>query len=121
MKHFWQLIPGFVIMHYQLADSGASVMVMLDTFYPIVRAIRTRTALGHIIITSPADILPPMQHALYPLTQWHARQLEPRLTGKEFHMLRYSLHWYGSHLEACSFSYGSSSAPSCSTCCVRLP
>ena len=72
-------------MHYQLADSGARVLVMLDTFYPIVRVIRTRTALEHIIITSPADFLPPMQRAFYPLTQWHARQLEPRLTGKEFH------------------------------------
>jgi long-chain acyl-CoA synthetase len=72
-------------MQYQLADSGARVMVMLDTFYPVVRAVRKQTVLEHIIVTSPADFLPPMLHALYPLSQRRARQPEPRLTGKELH------------------------------------
>lgn len=72
-------------MQYQLADSGARVMVMLDTFYPVVRAVRKQTALEHIIVTSPADFMPPMLHALYPLSQRRASQPEPRLTSKELH------------------------------------
>jgi len=47
-------------MQHQLADSGARVMVMLDSFYPIVRAVRARTPLEHTIVTSPADFLPPL-------------------------------------------------------------
>lgn len=61
-------------MQYQLADSEAQVLVMLDTFYPTVQAIRAQTALEQIIVTSPADFLPPMLHALYPLSQQLARQ-----------------------------------------------
>ncbi len=72
-------------MQYQLADSGARVMVMLDTFYPVVRAIRKQTALEHVIVTSPADFLPPMLRALYPLSERRARQPEPGLTHKELH------------------------------------
>jgi long-chain acyl-CoA synthetase len=70
-------------MQYQLADSGAKVLVMLDTFYPVVRAIRKQTALEHIIITSPADFLPRLLHTLYPLSQRSARNPEPQLTEKE--------------------------------------
>src|SRR5438874_3634610 len=44
-------------MQYQLAESGARVIVMLDMFYPVVRAVRTKTALEHVVITSPADYL----------------------------------------------------------------
>jgi long-chain acyl-CoA synthetase len=70
-------------MQYQLADSGAKVLVMLDTFYPVLRAIRKQTALEHIIITSPADFLPPLLHTLYPLSQRPAPNPEPQLTEKE--------------------------------------
>jgi long-chain acyl-CoA synthetase len=72
-------------MQHQLADSGASVVVMLDMFYPVVRAVRANTALEHIIITSPTDYLPPMLHRLYPLTQLHAHHPQPPLTEKELH------------------------------------
>src|SRR5258706_3082062 len=70
-------------MQHQLADSGARAIVMLDIFYPVVRAIRANSPLEHIIITSPADFLPPMLRRLYPLTQRKARHPEPRLTEKE--------------------------------------
>lgn len=56
-------------LQYQLTDSGARVLVLLDTFYPLVRAIRAQTALEHIIVTSPADFLPSILHTLYPLSQ----------------------------------------------------
>jgi long-chain acyl-CoA synthetase len=72
-------------MQHQLADSGARVLVMLDTFYPLVRAVRQQTAVEHIILTSPADFLPPLLHALYPLSQRHVRSPEPPLTRKELH------------------------------------
>ncbi len=70
-------------MQHQLADSGARVVVMLDMFYPVVRAVRANTALEHVILTSPADFLPPLLRPLYPLTQRNARHPEPRLTDEE--------------------------------------
>jgi long-chain acyl-CoA synthetase len=70
-------------MQHQLADAGARVLVMLDTFYPVVRAIRQQTPLDHIILTSPADFMPPVLRALYPLSQRRARIPEPQLTHKE--------------------------------------
>jgi long-chain acyl-CoA synthetase len=72
-------------MQHQLADSGARVLVMLDTFYPMVRAVRQQTAVEHIIVTSPADFLPPLLRALYPLSQRRARSPEPHLTRQELH------------------------------------
>src|SRR5438093_12131836 len=45
-------------MQHQLTDSGARMLIMLDDFYPIVRAVRAKTALEHVILTSPADYLP---------------------------------------------------------------
>lgn len=72
-------------MRHQLADSGARVLVMLDTFYPVIRSIRAETALEHIIITSAADFLPPVLHALFPLSQRGAKHPEPHLTPKELH------------------------------------
>ena len=72
-------------MQHQLADAGARVLVMLDTFYPVVRAVRQQTALEHIILTSPADYMPPLLRALYPLSQRRARSPKPPLTRKELH------------------------------------
>lgn len=72
-------------MQHQLADAGTHVIVMLDTFYPIVRAVRANTALKHVIITSAADFLPPVLHTLYPLSQRRAKNPKPHLSGKERH------------------------------------
>lgn len=72
-------------MQHQLADSDARVLIMLDAFYPVVRAVRKETALEQIIITSPADFLPPVLHMLYPLSQRGAKNPEPALTEKELH------------------------------------
>ena len=72
-------------MQHQLADSGARVVVMLDIFYPGVRAVRSDTTLEHIIITSVANYLPPMLQRLYPLTQLRAHYPQPPLTEKELH------------------------------------
>ena len=85
-------------MQHQLADSGARVVVMLDMFYPVVRAVREKTALEHIIITSPADYLPPLLKRLYPLSQRGQKHPEPRLTEKELREDR-MLHIMSSLLE----------------------
>ncbi|MBV9710751.1 MAG: long-chain fatty acid--CoA ligase [Ktedonobacteraceae bacterium] len=68
---------------HQLNDSGATVIVMLDTFYPSVRNIRAETKLEHIIVTSPADFLPPLLRTLYPLSQRRVKVPEPKLSEKE--------------------------------------
>src|SRR5439155_18501937 len=70
-------------MQHQMADSGARAVIMLENFYPVVRAIRANTKLEHIIFTSPADFLPPLLQRLYPLSQRKAKHPEPRLTAKE--------------------------------------
>ncbi len=70
-------------MHHQLADSGAKILVMLDSFYPIIRDIHKQTPLEHIIITSPADFLPPVLRTIYPLSQRGAKNPQPALTEKE--------------------------------------
>lgn len=72
-------------MQHQLADADACVLVMLDTFYPAIRSARSETALEHIIVTSAADFLPPVLHALFPLSQRGAKHPEPQLTPKELH------------------------------------
>ena len=86
-------------MQYQLVDSGARVMVILDVLYPIVRAVRRQTALEHIIVTSPADFLPPAQRILYPLSQWGSRKPEAHLASKELHVDP-TLHVMSTNLEA---------------------
>lgn len=70
-------------MQHQLADSGARAIVMLDMFYPVVRAIRDKTNLEHIIIAKASDYLPPVLRTLYPLSQRNAKLAEPRLTTQE--------------------------------------
>jgi long-chain acyl-CoA synthetase len=68
---------------HQLSDAGATVIVMLDSFYPLVRNIRTQTTLEHVIITSPAEFLPPLLRMLYPLSQRGVKYKEPKLNATE--------------------------------------
>ena len=70
-------------MQHQLANAGARSIIMLDMFYPTVRSVRANTALEHIVLTSPADFLPPLLRRLYPLAQRNAKHPEPRLTEEE--------------------------------------
>ena len=70
-------------LQHQLKDSGASVMVMLDMYYPLVRDIRPQTDLKQVIVTSPADFLPPVLRILYPLSQRNVKAPEHPLTASE--------------------------------------
>jgi long-chain acyl-CoA synthetase len=70
-------------LQHQLNDSGASVIVMLDMYYPLVRDIRSQTVLEHVIVTSPADFLPPVLRVLYPLSQRGVKGSEHPLAESE--------------------------------------
>jgi long-chain acyl-CoA synthetase len=45
-------------LRHQLADCGATVVVCLDKTYATVAAVRERTALRHVVVTSVTDYLP---------------------------------------------------------------
>jgi long-chain acyl-CoA synthetase len=71
-------------MLHQLVDAGAKVLVMLDSFYPVVRKIKQTTALEQVIVTSPADFLPQPLRILYPLSQrYNNKDPQPALSRKE--------------------------------------
>jgi len=71
-------------MRHQLADSGAKVIVMLDTFYASVRKIRQQTVLEHVVVTNPADFLLPSLRLLYPLQERGSKNTQPGLTKNDF-------------------------------------
>ncbi len=54
-------------LHFQLADSGATVLVALDLLMPRVAKARVNTALRHVIATSLSDGLPFPKNLLYPI------------------------------------------------------
>ena len=55
---------------YQLADSGARGLVVLDHFLPKVEELKDRVDLAHLIITGLADYLPWPLNWLYPFKAW---------------------------------------------------
>ena len=71
-------------MQHQLADAQARYMVMLEDFYPVIRAIRAELALEQMILTSPAEYLPFALRWLYPYSERHTRRAAPRLTKQEW-------------------------------------
>lgn len=75
-------IRELLVVQHENFRKGEGVM-MLDMFYPVVRNIREKTALEHIIITSVADYLPPLLRRLYPLSQRRVKRAEPVLTSLE--------------------------------------
>ena len=71
-------------MQHQLVDAGAKFLVMLESFYPVVRKVKQTIELEHVIVTSPADFLPQPLHMLYPLSQRHNnKDPQPALSKKE--------------------------------------
>jgi len=45
-------------LEYQLNDSGAEKLIFLDTLYPVVKAVKEKTKLKHIIVASVGEYLP---------------------------------------------------------------
>ncbi|WP_368506069.1 long-chain-fatty-acid--CoA ligase [Alkalihalophilus sp. As8PL] len=56
-------------LEHQLVDSGAKVIICLDLVFPRVQAVRSKTSLEHVIVTSIKDYLPFPKNLLYPLVQ----------------------------------------------------
>jgi long-chain acyl-CoA synthetase len=54
---------------HQLADAGVEVLVCLDLAYDRVKALRPRTSIREVIVTSVLDELPGVKRALAPYTR----------------------------------------------------
>jgi long-chain acyl-CoA synthetase len=54
---------------YQLRDSGATLAVVMDRFHPVFAGLRSRTALGRIVVTRIKEHFPPLLWLLYTLTK----------------------------------------------------
>jgi len=69
-----------------ITDSGAETMVTLDLLYPRARAVRAKTGLKRLILTSVGDFLPPLKRLLYPLkARVEGKHVDLRVRGAEFH------------------------------------
>jgi long-chain acyl-CoA synthetase len=56
-------------LEYQLADSGASVLVTMDILYPKAEKVKGKTPVKHWIVTGMQEYLPTVKKWLYPLVQ----------------------------------------------------
>jgi long-chain acyl-CoA synthetase len=56
-------------MHHQLADSGATVVIVLSRLYPVVKAARADTAVEHVIVTNIKEEMPPVLRVLFTLAK----------------------------------------------------
>ncbi len=54
-------------MRHQLNDSGASVLVTLSSFYPLIRKIRPETKLRHVVVAQIKSYFKPATRALFTL------------------------------------------------------
>ncbi len=50
---------------HQLRDSGAETILAMSRFYPIVKKVRAKTALKHVIITNIKEYFPPVLKLLF--------------------------------------------------------
>ncbi len=56
-------------LEYQMNDSGAKAVIVLDLVYPRIRAVRDKTSLEKIIVTGVKEYLPGLLRLLYPLKE----------------------------------------------------
>src|SRR2546429_3962019 len=56
-------------LQHQLADAGATVVVALSRFYPLVKAARAGTAVEHVIVTNIKDEMPPVLRLLFTIAK----------------------------------------------------
>src|SRR5712691_8047139 len=52
-------------LQHQLADAGATVVVVLSRLYPLVKAARAGTAVEHVIVTNIKEEMPPVLRLLF--------------------------------------------------------
>lgn len=72
-------------MEHQLRDAGVAMVIILDQFYPTLAAIRVHTAVKHVILTSPADYLPPALGMLFRVKEATESRGKPRAGRKTQH------------------------------------
>src|SRR5213594_3281284 len=56
-------------LQHQLADSGATIVVTLSRFYPVVKAARANRSVEHVIVTNIKEEMPPVLRALFTLAK----------------------------------------------------
>jgi long-chain acyl-CoA synthetase len=56
-------------LRHQLADSGATVVVVLSRLYPVVKAARAGTAVRDVIVTNIKEEMPPVLRILFTLAK----------------------------------------------------
>jgi long-chain acyl-CoA synthetase len=56
-------------LQHQLADSGATVVVVLSRLYPVAKAARPNTAVEHVIVTNIKEEMPPVVRVLFTLAK----------------------------------------------------
>jgi long-chain acyl-CoA synthetase len=69
-------------MRYQLADSGAKAIVILDILYPTLHQVRGETPIRHIILTNAGDYLPFPLSKLYPFKEAQEQRGKPRVPAE---------------------------------------
>ncbi|WIG57286.1 MAG: Long-chain-fatty-acid--CoA ligase [Ktedonobacterales bacterium] len=69
-------------MEHQLRDAGVRMVVILDQFYSTLAAIRANTGVKQVILTSPADYLPPALGTLFRLKEATESRGKPRVVNK---------------------------------------
>lgn len=65
-------------MAYQLADSGAAVLIVIDLFAPVVAEVLPRTGIRTVVVVGISDLLPPLARRLVRLTQKYIKRMIPR-------------------------------------------
>jgi long-chain acyl-CoA synthetase len=69
-------------LRHQLADCGARVFIALDMTYPMYAEVRGEVPVEHVILTSPADYLPPVLAALYRLKERSDQRGKPHIDAR---------------------------------------
>ncbi|MDV6378136.1 long-chain-fatty-acid--CoA ligase [Sporosarcina sp. GW1-11] len=72
---------------YQMADSGAKVIISLDILFPRISKVMKDTSLEHIIITGIKDYLPFPKNLIYPFMQKKEHKLTVKVEHRGIHHL----------------------------------
>jgi long-chain acyl-CoA synthetase len=75
-------------MEHQLNDSGAEAIITMTPFYSIIRQIRQRTTLRHVIVAKIKTFFPPLLRFLYALLRERPQGHALSISGEE------DTHWF---------------------------
>jgi long-chain acyl-CoA synthetase len=56
-------------LHHQLADSGASTLVVLSRLYPVAKTARTGTSVKNVIVTNIKEEMPPLLRVMFTIAK----------------------------------------------------